>query len=194
MTGSFCTFSRAFEAWKALREAGAELFPIMSPSAMNTDTRFYSAADAQSAFQAIAGREIWSDLNEVEPIGPKKLLDLVIVAPCTGNTLAKLAGGVTDNAAVMAAKSHLRNGGPVLVGPSTNDGLGRSAENIGRLMNMRGMFLVPFRQDDWRNKPDSLVADFRMLPESAAAAMEGRQLQPVLLGSPDGAKGNERIL
>lgn len=180
MTGSFCTFAKAFDGWRALREAGAELFPIMSENAARLNTRFFAAEDARRIFTEIAGRQIWLTLNEVEPIGPKNLLDLMVIAPCTGNTLAKLSGGVTDTAVAMAAKSHLRNGKPVLVAVSTNDGLGRSAANIGRLLSMKHVFFVPFGQDDWSKKPDSLVADFGRLPEAAACALSERQIQPVL--------------
>ena len=181
MTGSFCTFSKAFRAFEALRAAGAELFPIMSENAYALDTRFGSAAAMRSRLREICGREIWHTLPDVEPIGPKKLLDLVLVAPCTGNTLAKLARGACDTAAAMAVKSHLRNGGNVLLAVSTNDGLGRSAANIGALLAMKHIFFVPFRQDDFIAKPDSLVADFALVPEAAEAALRGKQMQPLLL-------------
>ena len=143
MTGSFCTFSQAFRAFEALRAAGAELFPIMSDNAYALDTRFGSAETMRARLREVCGREIWHTLPDVEPIGPKKLLDLVLVAPCTGNTLAKLARGACDTAAAMAVKSHLRNGGNVLLAVSTNDGLGRSAANIGALLAMKHIFFVP---------------------------------------------------
>ena len=140
-----------------------------------------SAAAMRARLREICGREIWHTLPDVEPIGPKKLLDLVLVAPCTGNTLAKLARGACDTAAAMAVKSHLRNGGNVLLAVSTNDGLGRSAANIGALLAMKHIFFAPFRQDDFSAKPDSLVADFALIPEAAEAALRGKQMQPLLL-------------
>ena len=138
MTGSFCTFRKVFQAWQALAETGAALTPIMSQVAYESDTRFYPAAEARRIFREICGREIWHTIVETEPIGPKKLLDLLIIAPCTGNTLAKLAAGIADTPVTLAAKSHLRNGRPVLIAPSTNDGLGRNAENLGKLQRLRG--------------------------------------------------------
>ena len=180
MTGSFCTFKKVFEIWKNLREEGAELYPIMSFNASKTDTRFYSAADAVGIFEEITGRKVWNTIGQVEPIGPKKLLDLLIIAPCTGNTLAKMANGITDTPAVLAVKSHLRNGRPVLAAVSTNDGLSGSAKNIGMLMAMKHIYFVPFGQDDCREKPNSLVAKFDLIPEAAAEALESRQIQPVL--------------
>ena len=181
MTGSFCTFSKAFRAFEALRAAGAELFPIMSDNAYALDTRFGSAAAMRARLREICGREIWHTLPDVEPIGPKKLLDLVLVAPCTGNTLAKLARGACDTAAAMAVKSHLRNGGNVLLAVSTNDGLSGASKNIGMLQNLKNYYFVPYRQDNFSGKPCSLVADMTRIPEAVEAALAGRQLQPVLL-------------
>lgn len=180
MTGSFCTFSAAFDAWRALRAEGAELFPIMSFNASSLDTRFYPACKAVGIFEEIAGRKVWNRLEQVEPIGPKRLLDLLVVAPCTGNTLAKIAAGITDTPAALAVKSHLRNGRPVLIAVSTNDGLGASARNLGELLPRKQIYFVPFRQDDCAGKPNSLVADFALIPDSAVEALEGRQIQPVL--------------
>ena len=179
MTGSFCTFRPVFEAWRALRAAGAELTPIMSYNACSLDTRFYPAAEAVAIFEDICGRKLLNSIPQVEPIGPKKLLDLLVVAPCTGNTLSKIANGITDTPAAMAVKSHLRNGRPVLIAVSTNDALGASAINIGKLLNTKHIFFVPFRQDDPENKPNSAVARFEKIPESAAIALENRQIQPV---------------
>lgn len=180
MTGSFCTFKEVFQAWRALRAAGAELTPIMSFSAAGLSTRFYPAEEAVQIFEGICGREILNSIAQVEPIGPKKMLDLLIVAPCTGNSLAKIANGITDTPAAMAVKSHLRNGRPVLLAVSTNDALGASAINIGKLLNTRNIFFVPLRQDDPQNKPNSAVAVFDKIPESAALALENRQIQPIL--------------
>jgi len=180
MTGSFCTFKNVFEMWKGLREEGAELFPIMSFNACRLDTRFYAASDAVRILEEITGRKVWNKIEQVEPIGPKKLLDLLIVAPCTGNTLAKMANGITDTPAALAFKSHLRNERPVLVAVSTNDGLAKSALNIGVLMQTKHVFFVPFGQDDFKEKPNSLVAKFECTVESAVKALQGRQIQPVL--------------
>ena len=183
MTGSFCTFKRAFDAWRALREAGAELVPIMSFNAADTDTRFYPAAEAVAEFEEICGREVLRTIPQVEPIGPKGLIDLLAIAPCTGNTLAKLANGVTDTPVALAAKSHLRNGRPVLLAVSTNDALGASAQNIGRLLNAKHIYFVPFGQDDPAHKPNSAVAHFDLLPAAAAEALRERQIQPILTGN-----------
>ena len=183
LCGSFCTFSQAFRAFEALRAAGAELFPIMSDNAYALDTRFGSAAAMRARLREVCGREIWHTLPDVEPIGPKKLLDLVLVAPCTGNTLAKLARGACDTAAAMAVKSHLRNGGNVLLAVSTNDGLAVSLRNLGDLNCRKNLYLVPFRQDNPLTKPNSLVADMNQIPAAVAAAAQGKQLQPVLLGA-----------
>ena len=181
MTGSFCTFRKVFQAWQALAETGVALTPIMSQAAYESDTRFYPAAEARRIFQEICGREIWHTIVETEPIGPKKLLDLLIIAPCTGNTLAKLAAGIADTPVTLAAKSHLRNGRPVLIAPSTNDGLGRNAENLGKLQAMRDFYFVPYGQDAPEGKPASLVSYFDRIPQAAQGALEGRQIQPLLI-------------
>ena len=180
MTGSFCTFQSAFSAFEALRAAGAELYPIQSENAYCLDTRFGAAQQMRQRLEDIAGREIWHTLQQVEPIGPKKLLDLLVIAPCTGNTLAKLANAIADTSVTMAAKSHLRNSRPVLIGISSNDGLARSARNLGALLAEKHFFFVPFRQDDCQGKPFSLVADLTLLPEAAYLALAGQQMQPIL--------------
>ena len=181
MTGSFCTFRAAFDAWRALRATGAELIPILSFNAGSLDNRFYTAADSRQILTEICGHEILDSIPAVEPIGPKKLLDLLIVAPCTGNTLAKIAAGITDTPVALAVKSHLRNARPVLLAISTNDALSGSAQNIGKLLNTRNIYFVPFRQDDPLGKPNSAVARFDLMPESANLALQGRQIQPILL-------------
>lgn len=181
MTGSFCTFEKAFEAWRALRETGAELIPIMSENAYALNTRFYSAEDARRIFREITGREILTGIEQAEPFGPRKLVDMTIVAPCTGNTLAKIANGIVDTPVAMAVKSTLRNRRPVLLAVSTNDGLGIGARNLGALMAMRGIYFVPFGQDDPIKKPQSLVAYFDLLVQAARAARNGEQLQPLLV-------------
>ena len=180
MTGSFCTFKKVFEAWRNLKNEGADLYPIMSFNASRLDTRFYSARESMLIFEEITEKKVWNTIEQVEPIGPKKLLDVLVVAPCTGNTLAKIAAGITDTPAALAVKSHLRNGRPVVIAVSTNDGLSGSALNLGKLLNTKHIFFVPFRQDDYKEKPNSLVADFDLLRETVALAAENRQIQPVL--------------
>ena len=183
MTGSFCTFARTFPQIERLRSLGAELFPILSGNAYTLDTRFFPAEEVRSRLKNICGREILHTLPEVEPIGPGKLLDLLIVAPCTGNTLGKLAAGVIDTSVTMAVKSQLRNRRPVLLAVSTNDGLGASARSIGILMNARDLYFVPYGQDDPDGKPASLVAEMELIPEAAAAALAERQLPHLLRNS-----------
>ena len=180
MTGSFCTFKAVFEAWRALKESGAALTPIMSFNAASTDTRFYAAAESTAIFREITGRKPLATLAEVEPIGPKKLLDALVIAPCTGNTLAKLAGGIADTPVTLAAKSHLRNGRPLVIAVSSNDALAQNAKNIGQLLATRNVYFVPFAQDDPEGKPNSLVARFEMIPKTVENALNGRQLQPLL--------------
>lgn len=180
MTGSFCTFKRAFQVWRMLGEAGAELIPIMSFNAASMDTRFFNAVDALRLFGEICGRPPIITIPQAEPIGPKKLLDALAIMPCTGNTLAKLAAGVADTPVTLAAKSHLRNSRPVVLAVSTNDALGQNARNIGQLMAARHFYFAPLRQDDWVEKPNSIVADFEKLPETIAEALNGRQIQPII--------------
>ena len=180
MTGSFCTFKSVFEAWRALKATGAALTPIMSFNAASVDTRFYPAAAAVAEFEAITGRRPLTTLDAVEPIGPKKLLDALAIVPCTGNTLAKLASGIADTPVTLAAKSHLRNGRPLVIAVSSNDALAQNAKNIGQLMAMRNVYFVPFAQDDPMGKPNSLVARFDLLTETVKWALEGRQIQPLL--------------
>lgn len=180
MCGSFCTFSKAVAAVKELVSLGADVIPIMSETAHSTDTRFGKAADFRKQLTEITSNEIIATIHDAEPIGPKLCLDLLVILPCTGNTLAKLANGIADSSVTLAAKAHLRNGRPILIGVSTNDGLGSAAQNIGKLLNRKQLYFIPFRQDDYIHKPNSLVADFSKLPDSAIAAIEGRQLQPIL--------------
>lgn len=180
MTGSFCTFARVLKELESLAVTGANIYPIMSEMAYNTDTRFGSAAEFRQRMEMFCGNPIIKSVKESEPIGPKSYLDLLIIAPCTGNSLAKLAGGITDSSVTMAAKAHLRNGKPVLVAVSTNDGLGNSAKNIGVLLNTKNIYLVPFGQDDFEKKPNSLVADMSKIIPAAKAALSGEQLQPIL--------------
>ncbi|MBQ3210668.1 MAG: dipicolinate synthase subunit B [Oscillospiraceae bacterium] len=179
LCGSYCTYEKLFEAAEKLRES-YELVPIMSETAAATDSRFGTAAEHMDRLEALCGRAVIKSIREAEPLGPKLKLDALIIAPCTGNTLAKLAHGITDSAVTMAAKAHLRNGRPLVIAFSTNDGLSGSAENIGRLLNRKNVYFVPFGQDDAVNKPRSLQADFSLLAETAEAALRGEQLQPIL--------------
>lgn len=180
MTGSFCTFEKAFALAEKLAE-NYTLLPILSETAATTDTRFGTAEGNRARLRDICGREPLTTIPETEPIGPKKLIDLLLIAPCTGNTLAKLAWGVNDTAVTMAAKAQVRNGGPVLLAVSTNDGLGASAKNIGQLLVRESFFFVPFAQDDPVGKPRSLAANLAKTEEAIGAALEGKQLQPLLM-------------
>lgn len=179
--GSFCTHARAMEALEQVKARFARVVPIVSEAAADTDTRFGKAHDLMREMERICDCRVISSVKAAEPIGPKKLLDLLIICPCTGNTLGKLAAGVTDSSVTMAAKAHLRNERPVLIAPSTNDGLAASAASIGALLPRKYIYFVPFGQDDFENKPTSLVADFSQVAAAAQAALEGRQLQPILL-------------
>ena len=183
LTGSFCTFNRAFAAIGELVKQGYEVFPILSFHSSQEDTRFYLKDTVIQTLGEITRHDVWTTLSQVEPIGPKKLLDAYVIAPITGASMGKMAHGIFDTPALLGAKSHLRNGRPVLVAPSTNDGLSTAAENIGKILAMRNVYLVPFGQDDPAGKPRSLVADFSRLPEALAAALAGAQMQPILLGS-----------
>ena len=180
MCGSFCTFSQVFPIMEQLA-AVHEVIPIYSPAAYGTDTRFGSAQAHIERLTSLCGRAPLTSLTDVEPIGPKRMLDILVIAPCTGNTLAKLAHGIADTSVTMAAKSHLRNGRPVLLAISSNDALSGGAENLGRLLNRRHYYFVPFGQDDPFGKPCSMVAKFEKLPQALRAAVEGYQLQPMLI-------------
>lgn len=180
VTGSFCTFEKMLQSMAACREAGFDILPILSPAAASTDTRFGRAADFIRRIEELSGRPVILDIPGAEPIGPKNLTDIMLVAPCTGNTIAKLANGVTDNCVTMAVKSHLRGSKPVVLAVSTNDALSGSAANLGALLNRRHYYFVPFRQDDPFRKPTSLVADFTRVPDALEAALRGEQLQPLL--------------
>ena len=179
--GSFCTHAKAMEALEQVKARFERVVPIVSEVVANTDTRFGTAHDLMREMERICDRRVISTVKAAEPIGPKKLLDLLIIAPCTGNTLGKLAAGVTDTSVTMAAKAHLRNCRPLLIAPSTNDGLAASAASIGALLPRKYIYFVPFGQDDFKQKPTSLVADFSQVADAAQAALEGRQLQPLLL-------------
>ena len=180
LCGSFCTYDRIFPVMERLTKS-YDIIPIFSQSAYTTDSRFGTADDHIAKAEAICGKPPLHTLAEVEPIGPKRLLDALVIAPCTGNTLAKLAHSIADGPVTMAAKSHLRNGRPVVVAISTNDALGGAAENIGKLLAQKHYFFVPFGQDDAFGKPTSIVADFSKIPQTVELALEGKQIQPLLL-------------
>ena len=179
--GSFCTFKTIFEEIKKLKNMGYDIVPIMSENSYNLDTRFGDAAHWRELFRDITGKTIIHTIPQAEPIGPKKLLDALVIAPCTGNTLAKLSSGVTDTCVTLAAKAHLRNGRPLLIAPSTNDALSNAGKNIGSLLNYKNIYFVPFGQDDCISKPNSLVCDMEMIPDTISMALRAKQIQPVLL-------------
>ena len=180
LCGSFCTFANVFPILELLTR-DYTVTPIFSDAAFSTDTRFGKANEHVTLAEEICGKAAIHTIAGAEPIGPGKLFDLLVIAPCTGNTLAKLAHGIADGPVTMAAKSHLRNGRPVLIAVSTNDALNTAAENIGKLMGRKYYYFVPFRQDDPVQKPTSMVADFAAIPQALEAALNGKQLQPVIL-------------
>ena len=181
LCGSFCTHAKAVAALERVAARYEAVYPIVSERCADTDTRFGTAHDLMREVERICDRRVIRSVAQAEPIGPKKLLDVLVICPCTGNTLAKLAAGVTDSAVTMAAKAHLRNGRPMVIAPATNDGLAASAKNIGLLLDKKQVFFVPFGQDDPAAKPTSLVADFGLVCAAIDSALEGRQLQPLLL-------------
>ena len=183
LTGSFCTFAESFKTMERLVKLGHELTPITSFNAYNLSTRFGSKDENRKRLHDICGREIIHTIEDAEPIGPKKMFELMIVAPCTSNTLAKLANGINDTPVTMAVKSHLRNHRPVLIAISTNDALAAAARNIGMLQNYRNYYFVPYRQDDIEKKPMSMVADFSRMETAIEHAMTGEQVQPIVLGA-----------
>ena len=164
-----------------LAQAGYQIIPIMSPVAYSTDTRFGKAADFVEKIREICGMDIIRTIPEAEPIGPKRLLDAMIIAPCTGNTLAKLASGVTDTSVTMAAKAHLRNQRPLIIAPSTNDGLAINGKNINTLSMLKNIYFVPYGQDDPHGKVNSLVADMTKIEDTLISALNGVQIQPILV-------------
>ncbi len=179
LCGSFCTFSKVIPQIEALSKS-YDILPIMSPVAYTTDTRFGKAEDFVSRIEDICGCNVISTIAGAEPIGPKKLLDALIIAPATGNTLTKLSLGITDTSVTMAAKAHMRNARPLIIAPSTNDGLFTSAKNLGLLSSMKNIYFVPYSQDDAVNKPASLVAHMEKIPDTLELALSGIQIQPVL--------------
>ena len=180
ITGSFCTYEKVFRALEALQEEGAELQTIFSDAAQTIDNRFGEAGQFVERARKITGREPLLSIAQAEPIGPKSLMDLLILMPCTGNSIAKLANGITDTPALMAAKAHLRNEKPLLVAISTNDALGMNMKNIGLLLNTKHIYFVPFKQDNPQKKPNSMIASLEYVIPAAEAALEGRQYQPII--------------
>ena len=179
--GSFCTFQQAMPALERAKAKYGDVTPIVSETVAATDSRFGPAHEYMREMERICGRRVIDSIPKAEPIGPKKLLDVLVICPCTGNTLAKLAAGITDTTVTMAAKAHLRNGRPLVLCLATNDGLAGSAKNIGALLDKKHVYFVPFGQDDPAGKPASLVADFTKVTDAIDAALRGEQLQPVLL-------------
>ena len=177
--GSFCTYQAVFPIVEILAREH-QVFPIFSFAAGTIDSRFGTAQEHIRRIREICGRDPIITIEGVEPIGPKKMLDALVIAPCTGNTLAKLAHSIADTPVTMAAKSHLRNGRPVIIAVSTNDALGGAAENIGKLLARKHYYFVPFRQDDPEQKPTSMVARFELIPQTLEAALEGKQIQPMI--------------
>lgn len=181
LTGSFCTFAKAFGAIKSLTAEGFDVYPIMSFNSYNISTRFGSCEDNRKKLRELTGREIIATIEDAEPIGPKKMFDALVVAPCSSNTLAKLAWGVNDTPVTMAVKSHVRNIRPVVLAISTNDALAAAAKNIGVLQNQKNFFFVPYSQDDHIAKPYSAVADFTKIGQTVRLALDGKQIQPMLV-------------
>lgn len=179
--GSFCTHAQVLKGLESLTEIYETVIPIVSEISAFTDTRFGTSEKLLEQMEDLTGNEVLYDIPSVEPIGPKGLLDVLVIAPATGNTIAKLAAGITDTVVTMAAKAHLRNSRPVVLAVSSNDGLAAGAKNIGELLARKNYFFVPFGQDNAEKKPTSLVADFSLLPETVDAALRGEQIQPLLL-------------
>lgn len=180
ITGSFCTFDKITTVIEQLVEDGAHVIPIFSVSAQTLDTRFGQAQEFVKQIEKLTGHDPILTIAEAEPIGPKGYLDVLVIAPCTGNTMAKLCNGITDTPVLMAAKAHLRNEKPLVISMSTNDALGMNLKNIGMLMNMKNIYFVPFGQDNHIKKPNSMIAHVELLGETIEEALDGRQLQPLV--------------
>lgn len=180
LTGSFCTFEKMFLELQKLKDAGAEIYPILSNATQTISSRFGTPELYLEKIKEITGKEPIICIEGAEPIGPKAYLDILTILPCTGNTAAKLANGITDTPVLMAAKAHLRNNKPLVISISTNDGLGMNMKNIGLLLNAKNIYFVPFGQDDWKKKPNSLVAHTELLIPTLEAALENKQYQPLL--------------
>lgn len=180
ITGSFCTFAQTRKAVIRLKEMGARITPIFSYQTQSCDTRFGSAKDFVEGICNITESEGIKTIVQAEPIGPNNFLDVMVIVPCTGNTAAKLCAGIVDTPVLMAAKAHMRNGKPLVIAISTNDALGMNFKNIGQLMNMKNIYFVPFGQDNHKTKPNSMIADLNLLPETIESALKGKQLQPII--------------
>ena len=181
ITGSFCTFAKTRKEIIRLTEMGANVIPIFSYQAQSCDTRFGSARDFVDGVCEITGNEGIRSMQQAEPIGPNNFLDIMVIAPCTGNSAAKLSNGITDTPVLMASKAHMRNGKPLVIAISTNDALGVNFKTIGALMNMKNIYFVPFGQDNYKSKPNSMIAKMELLPDTIEAAMRGKQIQPILV-------------
>ena len=181
LCGSFCTFEKTIKQIEYLKEKGIEIIPIMSFNAYSLNTRFGKASEHIAKIESLCENKIISTIEHAEPIGPKNLLDILIIEPCTGNTIAKLASGIADTPVTLAAKAHLRNDKPLLIAVSTNDALSSAATNIGKLLNCKNIYFVPMRQDDCINKPRSIVADFEKTHEAMMNALSGKQIQPIYI-------------
>ena len=181
ITGSFCTFKTIYPEIQNLVSVGADVIPIFSYSTQNTDTRFFKSLDFNNLISDITGHSPLKTITDVEPIGPKGLLDILIIAPCTGNSLAKLTYGIADTPVLLAAKSHLRNDRPVVIAISTNDALANNFKNIGHLMNQKNFYFVPFNQDNHIIKPNSMVAHFNQIQPTLELALNGKQIQPIII-------------
>ncbi len=181
ITGSFCTFDKIEEEIKVLADEGADIYPIFSSNVQTTDSRFGSTKEYMERITEIAGNKPILRIEEAEPIGPKGYLDILLIAPCTGNTLAKLANGITDSPVLMAAKAHLRNEKPLVISLSTNDALGMNFKNIGTLYNVKNIYFVPFGQDNPVKKPNSMIARTELISKTLEYALDGKQIQPVII-------------
>ncbi len=181
VTASFCTFKKVFPEISNIADEHIEVVPIMSENSYSTDTRFGTASEHIEFLEGATGNKVIHTIKDAEPIGPKKMLDALVIAPCTGNTLAKLANGIADTTVTLAAKSHLRNKRPIIIAVSSNDSLGNNAKNIGMLLNQKNIYFVPFAQDDCVNKENSIVAKMDLILPTLKCALEGKQIQPVLV-------------
>lgn len=181
ITGSFCTFKKIIAVIQSLKDRGMNVVPVFSENVQSIDNRFNNAKDFIKEIEELTGQKGIYSIPEAEPIGPKALFDVVVIAPCTGNTMAKLANGITDSTALMAAKAHLRNNRPLVIEISTNDALGMNLKNIGQLMNVKNIYFVPFGQDNYNKKPNSMIAHLDRTVDTVILALEGKQLQPVVV-------------
>lgn len=182
ITGSFCTFDKIKKTAKELKQVGMDIQPIFSRQTVTCDCRFGKAEEFVKEIEKITGKKGLYSIAEAEPIGPKGYLDVLVIAPCTGNTMAKLCNGITDSPVLMAAKAHLRNEKPLVISISTNDALGINFKNLGQLMNMKNIYFVPFGQDNYEKKPASMIAHTELIIDTIQAALEGKQIQPVIQG------------